>query len=205
MSIDLEHVKHGPAETGVHELILARWSPRAFADKKISHEDLTKILTAATWAASSSNEQPWRFLLGHKGDHTYAKIFDSLVEFNQMWAASAPVLVMTVAKKTFSNEKNPGETNYWATHDVGAASANMCLQAIALDIHTHGMAGFDRDKARAHFELPEDFTPVAVWAIGYLGDTSTLPERMQKAEVEPRTRKPLSEVVFNGWDNPAKL
>jgi nitroreductase len=201
---DLEHIKHAPTETGIHDLIAARWSPRAFSDKKISSEDLTKIFTAASWAASSSNEQPWRFILGHKGDHTYARIFETLVDFNKMWAGSAPILVLTVAKKTFTG-KEGNEPNHWAQHDLGAASANLCLQAIALGIHTHGMAGFDREKARALFTLPEDYTVVAVWAIGYLGDPNTLSERMQAPEKAPRTRKPLSEIVFNNWDQPAEL
>jgi nitroreductase len=199
---DLEQIKHVPASTGVHELIANRWSPRAFSDKPVSSEDLTKIFTAASWAASSSNEQPWRFLVGHKGDDTYSKIFDCLVEFNQSWAKSAPVLVLTVAKTTFTKD---GSNNGWALHDTGAASANMCLQAIALGIHTHGMAGFDKDKVRTHFNLPADYTEGAVWAMGYLGDPGTLPEKMQTMELAPRSRKPLVEIVFTEWDKPAGL
>lgn len=199
---DLETVKHGPAETGVNDLILRRWSPRAFADKPVSSEDLTKIFTAAAWAASSSNEQPWRFFVGKKGDDTYAKIFDSLVEFNQLWAGSAPVLILSVAKKSFTKNAQP---NGSALHDTGAAAANMCLQAIALGIHTHGMAGYDKDKARAHFELPEDYEPVAAWALGYLGDPEALSENLKTMEFAPRTRKPLEEFVFNRLDLPAKL
>jgi nitroreductase len=197
MSHDLEAIKHVPASAGIHELIAERWSPRAFADKPVSNENLKKIFTAASWAASSSNEQPWRFLVGHKGDETYAKIFDCLVEFNQMWAKSAPVLILTLAKTTFSKEGNP--TNAWALHDTGAASAQMCLQAIALGIHTHGMAGFDKDKVRTHFNLPAEYTEGAVWAMGYLGDPSTLHERMQKQELAPRERKPLDELVFTDF------
>jgi nitroreductase len=202
MPHDLEALKHAPAELGLNELIAARWSPRAFSDKAVSSEDLTKILTAATWAASSNGEQPWRFLVGRKDNDTYAKIFDTLVEFNQNWAKSAPVLVLSVAMKTFSKDGSP---NAYALHDTGAASANLCLQAIALGIHTHGMAGFDKDKARASFSIPDDFELGAVWAIGYLGDPETLPDYMQKMETAPRSRKPLSEVIFNTWDTPATL
>jgi nitroreductase len=199
---DLEEIKHAPTSLGLNELIASRWSPRAYADKPVSSEDLSKIFTAASWAASSSNEQPWRFLVGHKGDETYKKIFDCLVEFNQGWAKSAPVLILTIAKTTFSKD---GSNNGWALHDTGAASANMCLQAIALGIHTHGMAGFDKDKVRTHFNLPADYTEGAVWAMGYLGDPETLPEHLKKMELAPRTRKPLAELVFTEWDKPAGL
>ena len=202
MSIDLEALKMGPVDSGVNELLLKRWSPRTFADKPISTDDLKKVFTAASWSASSSNEQPWRFLVGHKGDSSYAKIFGSLVEFNQIWAKSAAVLVLTVAKKSFT--KN-GSENLWALHDVGAASAAMALQAVALGIHTHGMAGFDRDKARTSFALPNDYEPVAVWALGYLGELTALPENFQTMEKAPRTRKRLDELVFTEWERPAAL
>jgi nitroreductase len=199
---DLEQIKHVPVSTGIHELIANRWSPRTYSDKPVSNEDLNKIFTAASWAASSSNEQPWRFLIGHKGDETYKKIFDCLVEFNQSWAKSAPVLILTIAKTTFSKDNS---NNGWALHDTGAASANMCLQAIALGIHTHGMAGFDKDKVRTHFNLPAEYTEGAVWAVGYLGDPEALPEHLRKMELAPRSRKPLEELVFTEWGIPAKL
>jgi nitroreductase len=199
---DLEAIKHAPADLGLHDLLATRWSPRAFADKPISSEDLTRIFTAAAWAASSNGEQPWRFLVGKKGDDTYAKIMDTLVEFNQGWAKSAPVLVLTFAKTTFTKDGSP---NTYALHDTGAASANMSLEAIALGIHTHGMGGFDHDKARAHFDLPEDYNTGAVWALGYLGDPETLPDYLKKMELAPRTRKPLEELVFTRFDQPAKL
>lgn len=201
---DLEAIKRASTETEIHEVIAKRWSPRTFADKPISNTDLKKIFTAASWAASSSGEEPWRFLVGHKGDHTYAKIFDTLVEFNQTWAKTAPVLVLTAGKRTFSEKpgKPGGQPNPYGLHDTGAASAQMCLQAVALGIHTHGMGGFDHDKARALFEIPEDFQTGAVWAIGYLGELEAIPDYMQKMETTPRQRKPLSEIVFNGWGNP---
>src|ERR1700751_5969555 len=94
---DLEKLKHAPAVPGVEDIFLRRWSPRAFADKDVSADDLKKIFEAARWAPSSYNEQPWRFFLGRRGDATYQKIFDSLVEFNQRWAESATVRLLSVA------------------------------------------------------------------------------------------------------------
>ncbi|MEO6924334.1 MAG: nitroreductase, partial [Bryocella sp.] len=108
----------------------------------------------------------------------------------------------SLSKKTFTKS---GEPNYHALHDVGAASATLCLEAIALGIHTHGMAGFDHDKARALFEIPDDFIIGAVWAMGYLGDPETLPDYMKKTELAPRHRKPISEFVFAHIGEPAKL
>ena len=197
---EIEKLKHAPAVEGVPELILQRWSPRAFADREISSADLEKLFVAASWAASSSNEQPWRFLLGRRGDETYKKIFDSLVEFNQSWAKTAPVLLLSVGKKTFTQKGGP---NGCALHDTGAATAYLGLAATALGLHTHSMAGFDKDLARASFGISSDYEIGAVTAVGYFGDPSVLPEHLQKMELAPRSRKPVAEFVFSEWEKPA--
>ena len=200
--IDLDEVKAGPAESGVLDIILKRWSPRSYAEKPVPSSDLVKIFTAAAWAASSNNEQPWRFLVGKKGDATYAKILDSLVPFNQAWAKTAPVLILSVAKKLFTKNGTP---NGYALHDTGAASANVSLQATALGLHTHGMGGVDKAKARELFEIPEAFEVGAAWTLGYLGEPEALPESYQEMEKAARTRNPLNEFVFAEWEKPAEL
>jgi nitroreductase len=197
-----EKLKHAPDVAGVQNLFLRRWSPRAFADKDISAAELKTLFEAARWAASSSNEQPWRFLVGRRGDDTYQKIFNSLVEFNQSWVKSAPVLVLSVAKKIFTNNASPNRFNL---HDTGAATANLALQATANGLHTHSMAGFDPEQARASFAIPSDYDIGAVTAIGYFGDPAGLPEHLHKTEVSPRQRKPLEEFVFSAWEKPAQL
>lgn len=198
----IEKIKHAPALPGVAELILRRWSPRAFADKAVSGEDVKKLFEAAQWAASSYNEQPWRFLVGHRGDETYKKIFDSLVEFNQGWAKSAPVLILSAGKKTFTQNGSP---NHYALHDIGAATAHLHLQAIALGMHAHSMGGFIQNKAREAFAIPDDFEIGAVTAVGYFGDPDTLPDQLRPQEIAPRQRKPLSEFVFTAWEEPVKF
>lgn len=200
MSEELERTKRGTPEAPAEDLFLRRWSPRAFAAREVTDEQLRSIFTAGAWAASSYNEQPWRFLLGRKGDGTWNGIFDSLTESNQVWAGSAPVLYVSFAKKTFSHNGSP---NRVAPHDVGAASAQISLQATALGLHTHGMAGFDAEKLRMTFAFPDDFEAEACWALGYLGEPESLPEKLQGPEKEPRKRKALAEFVFKSWDKGA--
>jgi nitroreductase len=197
-----EKLKHAPDVAGVQDLILRRWSPRAFADKEVPAKELKALFEAARWAASSSNEQPWRFLVGRRGDDTYQKIFNALVEFNQSWAKSAPVLVLSVAKKTFSGKDAPNRTSL---HDTGAATANLALQATADGLHSHSMAGFDAEQVRASFAIPSDYEIGAVTAVGYFGDPASLPEHLHKMEVSPRQRKPLEEFVFSEWEKPAQF
>ena len=199
---ELEHIKRGSANAPVEELLLSRWSPRTYTDKPVSGEDLKSVFTAAAWAASSYNEQPWRFIVGRKGDETYKKIFDSLAPMNQAWAKSAPVLFATFAKKTFTQD---GQPNGYALHDTGAASATLSLQAQALGLHTHGMGGFDKETLRAFFGVPTEFEMGACWTLGYLGDPDNAPDNFKESEKAPRERKPLESFVFSDWDQPAKL
>ncbi|HEY0566339.1 MAG TPA: nitroreductase family protein [Terriglobales bacterium] len=186
------------------EAMRERWSPRAFdASRPVSAQDLTTIFEAARWAASSYNEQPWRFVVGRKGDATWQKIFDTLIPGNQAWAQFAPVLLITFAKKTFSHD---GSQNKYGFHDIGAALAHIMLEATALGLHTHGMAGFDYAKARQTFGVPDDFEVGAACAIGYLGDPNELQGWQRDAELKPRTRKPLDELVFaDTWGTSANF
>ncbi len=198
----LDAIKYAVTNEPVTDTILQRWSPRAFADRPVSTADLRTIFTAASWAASSYNEQPWRFIVGVAPDETYTKILRALLPVNQSWAKAAPVLYASFAKKTFT--KN-GQTNKVALHDVGAASATLSLEATRLGLHTHGMAGFDADLLRASFGVPSEYDPVACWALGYFGDPANLPDNFKVMEQQPRDRKPLSEILFADWDKPAAL
>ena len=188
----------------VHELIRARWSPRAFSKRDVSNEDLKTIFEAARWAASSYNEQPWRFLVARKSEpELYEKILGLLVPNNQEWAKAAPVLMIMVAKRTFSHSGSP---NLYGVHDTGQALAHVFLQATALGLHGHGMAGFDRERARKELNIPDDYDFGAAVALGYAGSPDELPERYQKSEAAKRTRKPLNEIVFGAnWNEPLQL
>lgn len=181
----------------VHELIRHRWSPRSFSEQEVTMADLCTVLDAARWAASSYNEQPWRFLVGRKQDPAaYQTMLGLLAPFNQAWAKSAPVLILIVAKKNFTHNNTP---NAYAVHDAGAALAQLALQATALGLHVHGMAGFDRDKARTELKIPDDYEFAAFSALGYLGPAENLPAgQLRDQEVAPRTRKPLAELAFTG-------
>jgi len=188
----------------VHELIRNRWSPRSFSPREVSNEDLKTILEAARWAASSFNEQPWRFLVARKSDPpAYEKLLGLLVPGNQAWAKTAPVLMLIVTKRAFSHSGSP---NLYAVHDAGQALANLFLQATALGLHAHGMAGFDREKARKELSIPDDYDFGAAVALGYLGSPDELPEKYRQGELARRTRKPLNEIVFGvNWNQPLQL
>ena len=157
---------------------------------------MISLLEAARWAPSSYNEQPWRFVVARKSDPgTYAKLSGSLMELNRLWASSAPVLILTLAKKTFTHN---GAPNFYALHDAGIALGHLAIQATSMGLSLHIMGGFDRAAARTAFEIPEEYELGAAVAIGYAGEPSTLPDRFQQAELAPRSRKPLADLVYAG-------
>jgi nitroreductase len=200
---EVHHLKQASAPEHLLTVIRHRWSPRSFDDRDVSPADLKTVFDAASWAASSYNEQPWRFFVGRRNSETYQKIFSTLMEANQKWAGTAPVLIMGVAKTKFSHN---GAPNRVALYDLGAAAATLCYQATELGLHTHQMAGFNVDAARQVFNVPEDYIFGAVIALGYQGDPAALTsQQMLAQETSPRTRKPLSEIVLSGWDEPANL
>lgn len=182
------------------DAIEKRHSPRAFADEMVPVESLETILQAGQWAASSFNEQPWRFLIGRKGEgQTWKKIHDALNEGNQSWAGGAPVLIAAVSKKEFTNFTRP---NRHHLYDTGQAVSAMALQAAILDIYFHQMAGYSQEKLAAAFGIPDEFESAAIIAVGYKGDPDQLPEPLREKETAPRSRKPLSEIVFTeSWEN----
>ena len=176
----------------IHPVIKNRWSPRSFSDKAITTEQLQRIFEAARWAPSSFNEQPWRFIVGIKGDDTWNKLHESLVEFNQIWAGNAPVLALAIGKKTSAK----GEKNAVYQYDVGQSMAYITLQAEAEGLRSHQMGGFSRTKARELFNIPEDFEPMVMTAIGYQDEADKLKPDFADMEKQPRARMPLEELVF---------
>lgn len=196
--------KFADTEYTVHDFIRGRWSPLAFSNRTVELEKLLILLEAARWAPSSYNEQPWSFIVATKEHQAeYDRLFSCLVEGNQAWAQNAPVLILSVAKLFFERS---GDQNRHAFHDVGLATENLVIQAIALELFVHQMAGFHVDKARELFNIPEGYEPLTALAVGYLGDPQTLPEKLQARELAPRTRKPLTEFVFTGsWNQTSPL
>ena len=194
-AVEVDKLKQAPAAERIIPAVLHRWSPRAFADKPVSDADLKTIFEAVRWTASSSNEQPWRFLVGRKGSETYAKIFASLAEGNQVWAAKAPVLILGMAYGLTQRNTPNGA----AVYDLGQAAGTLVLQATALGLSAHQMGGYDRDKARQEFGIPAEYHFGAVIALGYQGEPSQLTvERLLQAETSPRSRRELSEFVLSG-------
>jgi len=196
--------KRAVTEHDIIDVLAERWSPRAFADRPVEPEKLRQLFEAARWAASSYNEQPWRYLVATKDSpDAYERLLNCLGEFNQQWAKTAPVLMLGFYKTTFSRNDKP---NRCAPHDLGAASAQLTAQATALGLYVHQMAGIRKDVIHETYDVPDGFEPMAALAVGYLGDPDVLPEQLAKRERNERTRRSLTETVFgDDWGEAAEV
>lgn len=182
----------------IDAVFLERWSPRSFTGEPIPHETLMTILEAGRWAMSSYNSQPWHFVYAHRDTPAFATLLDLLIPFNQSWAKTASALVFLVSNSTMTL---PGQEAPIPSHshsaDAGAAWAFAAIQATKLGWYTHGMTGFDVDRAFGVLGCKEGHRVELVFAVGRKDDPSKLPEQMAAREV-PSDRKPLAEIVSEG-------
>lgn len=176
------------------EPIKNRWSARSFSEQAIAKNDLLTIIEAGTWAFSAMNEQPWQVIAAHKGTELYDKLLATLMPGNTPWAKHAAVLMLTITRTTLSKDNiTPNGT---AEHDLGAFNATLAIQATAMNIISHPMGGFDKNKAIELFELSAFQKPISMIAFGYLASADKLEEPYKSREVTPRTRKPVHEILL---------
>lgn len=169
-----------------------RWSPVRFdSARPIRDSDLAVLLDAARWAPSSFNEQPWRYICARKSDTHRARLEEALFDGNA-YARRASVLLCSVFKLTLTRN---GKPNAVGLHDLGLANMNLITQATAMGMICHPMGGFSADAVRESFEIPEDFRPVAMIAVGW-HDPALTDETLIEREARPRSRKPLDHLVF---------
>lgn len=176
----------------LHDAIARRRSPRAFDPlAEVTDTDLQTLLEAARWAPSAMNRQPWRFLIGRRGDATFKGIADSLSGNNQLWAPSASALIVALVDNgAGSDPTDPGRA-----YELGLAVGQLGVQAVTMGLITHQMGGFDGDRLRAEFAIPDVLRPLVVLAAGYPGDSEALPAEIREREHAPRQRKALADVV----------
>lgn len=190
--------KPADTEQDIDTTLAERWSGRAYdPDLEVSEEQIVALTEAARWAPSCSGEEPWRYLICNKFTDKAAwdKAFDSLMPGNQTWAKDAALLILAASVTEF-REKD--KNNPWVGHDTGAASLSLCLQATSLGLMSHQMGGYEPDKMRAAFNIPDNIRLWSMIAIGHPAPLDSLTEEQMERELKPRQRRPLSEQFFRG-------
>jgi nitroreductase len=174
----------------ISESIQNRFSPMIFNGEKIQKEIIQLLIESASLAASSRNEQPWRFIVTEKGSEGYEVLRSLLSDYNQVWSASAPVLILSLARIIDEN----GKENNYAMYDLGQAISSMAIQASSMGLQIHQMGGFDMEKAREVLSIHNVYLPGTMIAAGYPGDISSLEGHFRKRAEEPRSRYGVDEI-----------
>ena len=188
----------------IHPPIAARWSPRAFdPDAVVTDDQLIALLEAGRWAATWGHRQPVRFVVGRRragaerpgdepSDDAAFTAISALLRRGNSYAKAAAALILVCA-----DEGEDDRTALYAGVDAGAAMANLAIEAVSRGLIAHPMAGFDVDGAREVFDLPVGVRPLAVVAVGSLGDYRHVPPEIVERDSRPRERLPLEAMVLN--------
>ncbi len=188
-----------PAQTtDIHDLLRTRRSGRAYdPSREVSREDMWALLEAARWAPSGGNTQPWRYVVGRKGDATYDKLLDLLAPGNRIWAQHAPVLLLTVYQSSRKNQAGEWVDNKGGLHDLGMANLSIALEAVNRGMMAHMMGGFNHEAARALIDSETNHLDVGpMMTLGYEGDPIHLNEELLKRETAPRVRRPIEALLL---------
>lgn len=188
--------KSSAIEHPVSAIIRDRKSVRAFSPVAIEEEKVRSLFEATRWAPSSTNEQPWLYRYAMRDQpELWQRFFEPLNEGNKVWARQAPMLVFSVARKSFSRFE---AANTYALYDLGAANSLLSLQAVELGLQVRQMAGYDRAMAKSLLRISDDYEPGVFMAVGYPGPADHLPKNLQERETAPRERFLQHEFVRNG-------
>lgn len=160
-------------------------------DAVIGDDRLLALLEAARWAATWGNRQPVRFVVGVRGDAAFERLA-ALLKRGNAYAKASSALVLVCA-----DEGEDDRTALYSAVDAGAAIAQLTVEAVSRSMIAHPMAGFDVEGAREAFALQAGVRPLAVVAVGVLGDYEQAPPEIVERDSSPRRRLPLEEVVLN--------
>jgi nitroreductase len=197
------------------EIIKDRRSVRKYdSTYSIQREEIEEILLGATLAPSSSNLQPWRFVVVE--DQAAKKDLCSIAyNQEQVEKASAVIAVLgdlemfknaekvyqSAFESGFMTEENrkkmtENTVNLYskasdemrkniANYDAGLVSMQIMLLAKDKGYDTVPMSGFNKDKFVKRFNIPDRFYPIVLIPIGKAA-----------APAHPTTRLPLEEVLL---------
>ena len=183
----------------INELLASRWSPRSFdPDAKVDADQVKALAEAARWAPSCFGAEPWAFVYcdKHSNPEGWERGFSCLAEGNQNWVKTASLLIAAFGQENFDHNDKPNRHHLF---DTGAASLSLVLQAETMGLRAHQMGGFDPDKAKEVFAVPDGWTCISMIAVGKQAPAELLEdEGMIGMETAARTRSDLQDKAFVG-------
>lgn len=163
------------------ELAKKRASVRSYQAKPVEEEKLNKILEAARVAPSAKNQQPWRLIVVRSAEGR-----EKLSRAANTYGAPVAVIVCADHSKTWIR---PFDGKSSADIDASIATDHMMLQAEELGLGSVWICYFKPDVLRAEFQIPANWEPVNILAIGYSAQAAADPER------HATLRLPLQDIV----------
>jgi coenzyme F420-0:L-glutamate ligase / coenzyme F420-1:gamma-L-glutamate ligase len=184
------------------DVIQQRRSIRKYRQQSVPEKVLIDILSAAGWAPSAHNAQPYGFILLEN-----AKLRRELAEaMAEVWVsdltqdgqtvepdklkerverfANAPTLILACIIPIEGLPNYPDERRQRSLHDLavqslGAAIENLLLAAYAKGVGACWIAApcFCKENVKQQLELPKDVEPQAFVMLGYPLETPVAPKK----------------------------
>ncbi|MBN1836393.1 MAG: nitroreductase family protein [Spirochaetales bacterium] len=179
----------------VKEIELRR-ARRALSDKAVPQEVVERIMTAATWAPSCFNNQPWRFVVVRaKSELETVKGF---LAGGNYWARKSPLIVVVLTEPELDCRLS--DRRDYSFFSTGLAVENLVLQAFREGLIAHPIAGYKPEGIKEALGIPQELVLLTLVIIGYPGDEAHLNEKHLALEHSPRDRKPPEEVIrYDRW------
>ena len=164
-----------------------RYSVRKFQDRPVEKEKLDLILEAGRIAPTACNYQPQRIVVIDE-----ASAMEKLRQCTPCHFDAPVVLVICYDKTTVWKNKITGTVG--GDVDASIVTTHMMLQAAELRLGTTWVGGFNHQKARELFGIPDYLVPVAMLPIGYpADDADPHPWHFKRFEME-------HSVFYNSFD-----
>ncbi len=159
----------------VFEAIMGRRSIRQFTDEPIGKDALEKLLEAARWAPTASNQQRWRFVVV-----TSPSVKSLVRKFAPGIFAMPAAFIVICAEK--APDANPlAEVTYLA--DCAIAAQNIMLAAYGMGIGTCVVLSYAKVAIAEILNIPEGIEPLLVLTLGYPAEAPQPPPRLELNQI----------------------
>jgi len=179
----------------VNALLAGRWSPSIFdPTHEIDDAQVDAMLTAAQWAPSAGNSQPWAYVVCRRDSDNHKRFVQYLSRGNAGWVPRASVVFVALCQTATDPIPDAPVYSDYAEYDAGQAAAHLTLQARELGLETHQFAGFDHAGVTEEFEIPSHFKVLVAIAVGRHAtpdQVAAADVRDQERESRPRARRPV--------------
>lgn len=168
------------------DFILDRRSIRRFTDQKIDRKQILNMLTAAMYAPSAVNMQPWHFVI--IDDPSLMETIMEIHPYARMLQTASHAVVVC------GDVELQHDDGYWVV-DCGAATQNLLLAAQIMGLGACWVGLHPREERKTAFSrllhLPSHVLPFALVALGYPEEQKPRPDRFHGEKLR-----------YNGWDSP---